>query len=247
MGRTAVAASPALAAGAPLPRQQIPAAAAADWPCALSAKSGERAAGRSHGHAARWRNSTAYDRRHWGVRDPVRRSWWRPDLNATRLSPARFGTPAFLYRSGDVIHFDSEASQYYPQFYSPHQHSPLPILAIPDNRNGDRFDRARSVNPELSIVPFMLNFCVRRPGEHTPETAETARTTMTQSNVCWTLRTLFATCVGPYTNVPEGGEVKQDQQDWFTVELAAAEADKPLLVQCTTRSIRSTPTTAAAG
>ena len=176
-----------------------------------------------------------------------RRSWWPPDLNATRLSPARFGTPAFLYRSGDVIHFDSEASQYYPQFYSPHQHSPLPILAIPDNRNGDRFDRARSVNPELSIVPFMLNFCVRRPGEHTPETAETARTTMTQSNVCWTLRTLFATCVGPYTNVPEGGEVKQDQQDWFTVELAAAEADKPLLVQCTTRSIRSTPTTAAAG
>jgi len=71
MGRTAVAASPALAAGGLLPRQQIPAAAAADWPCALSAKSGERAAGRSHGHAARRRNSTAYDRRHWGVRDSV--------------------------------------------------------------------------------------------------------------------------------------------------------------------------------
>jgi hypothetical protein len=53
---------------------------------------------------------------------------------------------------------------------------------------------------------------------------------MIQPNVYWTLLTPFATFVGLYTNVPEGGVVMPDQQDWFAEELKAADSNKPLIV-----------------
>ncbi len=53
---------------------------------------------------------------------------------------------------------------------------------------------------------------------------------MVQPNVYFTLNTPFATFVGLYTNVPEGGVVHQDQQDWFAGELAAADDKIPLIV-----------------
>ena len=39
----------------------------------------------------------------------------------------------------------------------------------------------------------------------------------------------FAT-VGLYTNVPEGGEVGPEQQDWLGEEMKAAEPDMPLIL-----------------
>ena len=54
-----------------------------------------------------------------------------------------FGTPAFLYHLGDVIYFDGLASEYYPQFYRPYEHYPNPILAIPGNHDGDRYDNGQ--------------------------------------------------------------------------------------------------------
>ena len=44
------------------------------------------------------------------------------------------------------------------------------------------------------------------------------------------MNTPFATFVGLYTNVPEGGVVDQDQQDWFAAEMKAADRHMPLIV-----------------
>jgi hypothetical protein len=45
---------------------------------------------------------------------------------------------------------------------------------------------------------------------------------MTQPNVYWTLETPFANIIGLYSNVPEGGEIHQEQFDWFVNELSSA-------------------------
>ena len=49
-------------------------------------------------------------------------------------------------------------------------------------------------------------------------------------NCYFTLLTPYATFVGLYTNVPEGGVVEPDQQAWFGAECRAADPDKPLIV-----------------
>jgi hypothetical protein len=141
-----------------------------------------------------------------------------------------YGTPAFFYHLGDVIYFDGEAKDYYPQFYQPYEHYPNPIIAIPGNHDGDRFDKGTLVNQEPSLAPFVRNFCAVEPGTHTPESRDSARTAMVQPNVYFTLNTPYATIVGLYTNVPEGGVVDQDQRDWFAGELKAADKKIPLLV-----------------
>ena len=53
---------------------------------------------------------------------------------------------------------------------------------------------------------------------------------MIQPNVYFTLLTPFATVIGLYTNVPEGGVVQPDQAAWFAAELRAASADLPVIV-----------------
>src|SRR5207244_92315 len=63
-----------------------------------------------------------------------------------------------------------------------------------------------------------------------PDARDAPRPAMTQPNCFWTLLTPLATIVGLYTNCPEHGVVEQDQADWFHGELAAAPADKALVV-----------------
>ena len=65
-----------------------------------------------------------------------------------------------------------------------------------------------------------------------PEAGETARTTMTQPNVYWTLVTPVAHIIGLYSNTPEGGEIRPDQQQWFINELknAAKESDSKAII-----------------
>lgn len=165
-----------------------------------------------------------------GVRDPnpqtlVTQGMERDDARASAL-----GTPAFFYNLGDVIYFDGEASQYYPQFYEPYEHYPNPIMAIPGNHDGDIFDRGTRVNPEPSLATFVRNFCATRPGMHSPDAGDSSRTAMIQPNVYWTLLTPFATIIGLYTNVPEGGRVEAEQQAWFEGELRDADAKLPVIV-----------------
>lgn len=132
--------------------------------------------------------------------------------------------PAFFYHLGDVVYYNGEESKYYDQFYDPYGHYPRPIFAIPGNHDGDPID---DTTPSLDA--FVVNFCSPTPVIR-KEAGEYQRTTLIQPNVYWTLEAPFATIVGLYTNVPEGGEVQDDQAEWFAAELANAPTDKALIV-----------------
>ena len=131
---------------------------------------------------------------------------------------------AFFYNLGDVIYYYGEASQYYSQFYEPYQLYPAPILAIPGNHDGDAQNPA---NP--SLAAFVENFCAPTP-RLTKEAGDVARDAMTEPNVYWTLDTPFATLIGLYTNVPEGGWLDNRQIAWLSSELSSAPTDKALIL-----------------
>jgi hypothetical protein len=132
--------------------------------------------------------------------------------------------PAFFYHLGDVVYYYGEASEYYAQFYEPYQLYPAPILAIPGNHDGDVHDTATP-----SLAAFVEHFCAPTP-QLTRETGDVARDAMTEPNVYWTLETPFATLVGLYTNVPEGGWLEHNQIAWLISELHNAPQEKALIV-----------------
>jgi hypothetical protein len=136
--------------------------------------------------------------------------------------------PAFFYHLGDVVYFNGEEDEYYPQFYHPYEHYPAAITAIPGNHDG-----LPKPNGQIrsGIETFIENFCAA-PAAHgpAPQAQDTPREAMHQPNPYWTLLTPLATFIGLYTNVPEGGEVKPDQQDWFINELKQADRNKAILV-----------------
>jgi hypothetical protein len=133
--------------------------------------------------------------------------------------------PSFFYHLGDVVYYDGELANYYPEFYEPYMNYPGPIVAIPGNHDGD-------VDPqtgETSLEGFVRNFCSQAP-THTPEAHDAPRTTMTQPNVYWTLLTPLVTIIGLYSNCPEGGQLSPAQIDWFQSELKTAPPDRAVMV-----------------
>ncbi|MBA3947351.1 MAG: metallophosphoesterase, partial [Herpetosiphonaceae bacterium] len=136
--------------------------------------------------------------------------------------------PAFLYHLGDVVYFYGEAEEYFPQFYEPYAHYQAPIFAIPGNHDGD-LSRGMEDAGVPSLAAFVDNFCQRIP-HHSRDALDETRYTLNQPNVYWTLETPFATIIGLYTNVPEGGRLDNDQITWLQLELQHAPADRALLV-----------------
>ena len=133
--------------------------------------------------------------------------------------------PAFFYHLGDVVYYFGQASEYYPQFYEPYAKYNAPIFAIPGNHDGD-------ISPgdtTPSLDAFVRNFCAKKPLV-VPDSVEVDRPAMTQPNVYFTLEVPFATIVGLYSNVPEGGSFDDDQIKWFKDELSNAPKDKALIV-----------------
>ncbi len=165
-----------------------------------------------------------------GVKDPNPQLLVAQGLEYDAAVAGPFGVPTFFFHLGDVIYFDGQAQEYVPQFYEPYAHYPLPILAIPGNHDGDVFDDGARTNPLPSLATFVRNFCAARPGTRSVDAGEAPRTAMIQPNVYWTLNSPFATIVGLYTNVPEGGRVEPDQAEWSAGELAAAPKDRLLIV-----------------
>lgn len=146
------------------------------------------------------------------------------DAMEADFSPSATDKPSFFYHLGDVVYYYGEASEYFAQFYNPYDHYPSFIFAIPGNHDGD------IAGPGVtSLVAFTNNFCAKTPNV-TPDAGEAPRNAMTQPNVYWTLETPLATIVGLYSNVPEGGEIHQDQIDWFVGELRNAPQDRALVV-----------------
>lgn len=131
--------------------------------------------------------------------------------------------PAFLYLLGNVVFFNGEAENYPAQFYQPYAFYSAPIFAIPGNHDGS----IPVESQRRSLEGYVSNFCAATQ-EATPETR--GRKTMVEPNVYWTLLTPFATIVGLYTNVPEGGALDAVQVKWLHDEMKAAPRDKALII-----------------
>jgi hypothetical protein len=133
--------------------------------------------------------------------------------------------PSFFYHLGDVVYYDGEGANYWPEFYEPYLQYPGPIVAIPGNHDGD-------VNPstgESSLQAFVRNFCSQSAVIST-DNRDAPRRTMTQPNVFWTLNTPLVTIIGMYSNCPEGGQVGDTQKQWFISELKAATGSLPIIL-----------------
>jgi hypothetical protein len=132
--------------------------------------------------------------------------------------------PRFLYLMGDCVYFNGEIAEYHSQFYQPYEHYPAPIFAVPGNHDGENLEG------QPSLDGFMRNFCAAAPGIHQPEAGDVPRTAMTQPNVYWTLLTPLVSVVGLYSNVPEGGEIRDPQTEWLVGELRSLPAELPIIV-----------------
>ena len=158
-----------------------------------------------------------------GIKDPIPQSIVIRKMEEQLAAP-HADRPAFFYIPGDVVYFNGQSSEYYSQFYQAYENYHVPIIAIPGNHDGD---------PGPSSVPsldaFIRNFCNAVP-VLTPEAQDVSRHAMTQPNCFFTLNAPFLTIVGLYSNVPEGGQIEQDQIDWFVNELKTAPTDKALMV-----------------
>jgi hypothetical protein len=133
--------------------------------------------------------------------------------------------PSLFYHLGDVVYYDGESANYWPEFYEPYINYPGPIVAIPGNHDGD-------VNPatgESSLEAFVRNFC-SQSAVISPDNIDAPRRTMTQPNVFWTLNTPLVTIIGLYSNCPEGGQISDTQRAWFIAELAAAPSELPVIL-----------------
>jgi hypothetical protein len=136
--------------------------------------------------------------------------------------------PAFFYHLGDVVYFNGLTHLYNSQFYDPYKYYPAPIFAIPGNHDGDtRTQSGDEADTETSLEGFVENFCAPAATH-----IDTYRETMTQPYVYWTLEAPFATIVGLYSNVDGSldGRGTVEQQRWFESQMAAAPADKCLIV-----------------
>jgi hypothetical protein len=158
-----------------------------------------------------------------GVKSPAHQEivamWMENDFAAPAVAPS------FFYHLGDVVYFDGARNSYYDQFYDPYIHYPAPIFGIPGNHDGDV-----AIPPvDTSLEGFMVNFCAQQ-AVVTPDARDVPRPAMTQPNCYWTLIAPLVTIIGLYTNCPGHGVVHKDQADWFTAELAAADATKALIV-----------------
>lgn len=128
------------------------------------------------------------------------------------------------YSVGDIVYFNGAENEYACQFGEPYAEYTVPIFAIPGNHDGDPEE-----DHEPSLAAFMRHFCAAKP-ELLPDMAEFQRDTMDQPNCYWTLDSDHVTIIGLYSNVPSGGQIEQDQQEWFVGELKDAPIDRPLIV-----------------
>lgn len=133
--------------------------------------------------------------------------------------------PQFCYHVGDVVYFTGMKDEYYAQFYEPYAHYDVPILSIPGNHDGE-VDDPRA---QTSLDGWVQYFMQAHPDVDSIS-KDAPRVQLNLPNVYWTLVTPFATIIGLYTNVPEGGSVDSVQQQWVTNEFATAPTDRALIL-----------------
>jgi acid phosphatase type 7 len=132
--------------------------------------------------------------------------------------------PEFFYHLGDVVYFNGQVQDYYAQFYDPYKSYSAPIIAIPGNHDGD------PINASQQSLDGWVRYFMNPQATVEPESADAPRVTLSLPNVYYTLDCPFATIIGMYTNVPEGGSIDSVQQQWLTNEFATAPADQALIL-----------------
>ncbi len=134
--------------------------------------------------------------------------------------------PRFFYHLGDVVYYNGEIADYYDQFYEPYDHYRPPILGIPGNHDGD----PNTTDPTQTSLDGWARYFMSPSPQVLDESKDAPRVTLSLPNPYWTLTTPFATVVGMYTNVPEGGSIDSVQQQWLTNEFATADKSKALVL-----------------
>ncbi len=147
------------------------------------------------------------------------------DQMIAHLTPQNASTPQFCYHVGDVVYYTGAHDDYYAQFYEPYSRYTAPIFSIPGNHDGEVDDPTRQTSLDGWVDYFM-----QPVPDVDPISKDAPRVGLEQPNPYWTLTTPFATIVGMYTNVPEGGSVDSVQQQWITNEFATAPSDQPLIL-----------------
>ncbi len=141
------------------------------------------------------------------------------------LNPNDPASPQFCYHVGDVVYFTGLHDAYYAQFYEPYSHYTVPILAIPGNHDGE------VDNPTLQTsLDGWVDYFMQPQPDVDPISKDAPRVGLSLPNPYWSLDTPYATFIGMYTNVPEGGSIDSVQQQWVTSEFAAAPKNKALIL-----------------
>lgn len=147
------------------------------------------------------------------------------DQMVAALVKAGSSGPQFCYHVGDVVYFTGAHGDYYSQFYEAYEQYTPPILAIPGNHDGEVDDATQQTSLDGWVAYFM------QPNPDVdPISKDAPRVGLNLPNPYWTLLTPFATFVGMYTNVPEGGSIDSNQQQWLTNEFATADEGLPLIL-----------------
>lgn len=147
------------------------------------------------------------------------------DTMIAQLGKAGKGTPHFCYHVGDVVYFTGAHEDYYAQFYEPYERYTPPIFAIPGNHDGEVDDPTK----QTSLDGWVAYFMQANP-DVDPISKDAPRVGLNLPNPYWTFVTPFATFIGMYTNVPEGGSIDSNQQQWITNEFATAPKDRALIL-----------------
>ena len=112
-----------------------------------------------------------------------------------------------------------------PAILRPYAHYDVPILSIPGNHDGEVDDPTA----QTSLDGWVQYFMQAHP-DVDPISKDAPRVQLNLPNVYWTLVTPFATIIGLYTNVPEGGSIDSTQQQWVTNEFATAPTDRAFIL-----------------
>jgi len=143
----------------------------------------------------------------------------------SQLSSGGPAEPHFCYHVGDVVYFTGMHDEYYQQFYEPYARYTPPIFAIPGNHDGEVDDPTAQTSLDGWVAYFM-----QATPDVDPISKDAPRVGLNLPNVYWTLLTPYATFIGMYTNVPEGGSIDSVQQQWITHEFATAPTDRALIL-----------------
>jgi predicted phosphodiesterase len=126
---------------------------------------------------------------------------------------------SFFYHLGDVVYPHGEEGNYRSQFHAAYADYTAPIFAVPGNHDAEG---------EAGLEPFIRTFC--SPAPPLRDAATPSRPQSQQPNVYWTLVHDWVRIIGLYANVPEGGQLADDQLEWLVGELRAAPRDVTLIL-----------------